>query len=78
MHLAVTIPEELLTRLRAGAHNVVLAPIMEPVERGPHNILSARFKRACALLDVIGWQSGETCGEIVIDMFEHAPALHAH
>ncbi|HEX4114357.1 MAG TPA: hypothetical protein VHY18_00605 [Solirubrobacteraceae bacterium] len=76
MHFAVTIPEELLSRLRAGAFDVLLAPIMQSVETGPHSILSPRFKRACALLDVIGWQHGETGEEVVIDMIEHAPALH--
>lgn len=77
MHFAVTIPEELVTRRRADALDVLLAPIMEPVERGPYGVLSPRSKRACALLDVIGWQSGEAGGEeLVIDMIEHAPALY--
>jgi hypothetical protein len=77
MHFAVNIPEELVTRLRAGALDVLLAPIMESVEGRPCGVLSSRSKRACALLDVIGWHSGEAGGEeVLIDMIEHAPALH--
>lgn len=76
MHLSVTIPEELLNRLRAGALDALLAPIHEPVERARQGILSPRFKRASALLDVIGWQAGEAAEEVVIDMVEYAPALY--
>jgi hypothetical protein len=76
MQLTVTISEEVLARLRAGALDVLLAPIMQSSETGPHSILSPRFKRACALLDVIGWQPGETGQEVVIDLIEHAPALY--
>jgi hypothetical protein len=76
MQFAMTIPEDLLTRLRAGALDVLLAPIMQSVETGPHSVLSPRFKRVCALLDVIGWHPGETGAEVVIDMIEHAHALY--
>jgi hypothetical protein len=76
MHLSVTIPEELVNRLRAGALDVVLAPIREPLEQARQGIRSPRFKRTSALLDVIGWQAGEAGEEVVIDMIEHAPALY--
>jgi hypothetical protein len=76
MHLSVTVPEELLNRLRAGALDALLAPIHEPVERARQGIVSPRFKRASALLEVIGWKAGESAEEVVIDIVEHAPALY--
>jgi hypothetical protein len=77
MHLALTIPKELLARLRAGALDVLLATIMQSVETGPHSISCPRFNRAWALLDVIGWQDSEAAREpVVIDMIEHASALY--
>lgn len=75
MHLAVTIPEDLLGRLRDGAIDVLLAPILEPDERAWQGGLCERFLRASALLDEIGWEPGEAGDEIVIDLFEHADAL---
>jgi hypothetical protein len=76
MHLSVTIPEDLLNRLRAGAQTALLAPIHEPIDQASQGTLSPRFKRACALLDVIGWQADEAAEEVVIDIAEHTPALY--
>jgi hypothetical protein len=75
MYLATTIPEDLLGRLRDGATDVLLAPILEPGKRTWHGGPCERFLRAAALLEEIGWQSGEAGDEIVIDLFEHADAL---
>lgn len=74
MYLAVNIPEVLLARLRAGAQEAMLAPIMEPGDWDRER--RARFAGARELLDQIGWKAGETGEEVTIDMVEHAHALH--
>ena len=74
MYLAVNIPEVLLARLRAGAQEAMLAPIMEPGHWDRER--RARFAGARELLDQIGWKTGETGEEVTIDMVEHAHALH--
>jgi hypothetical protein len=75
MYLAVSIPEDLLGRLRAGAQKALLAPIMQPGEEWDRE-RSSRFARVAALLNVLGWQAGEAGEEMVIDLNEHALALH--
>lgn len=75
MYLAVTIPEDLLGRLRAGARKLVLAVVIGP-QREWEGEESARFCRVCRLLDTIGWQPGEVGPEVMIDIADHALALH--
>jgi hypothetical protein len=45
-------------------------------ESAPESASADAARPACALLDVIGWQPGETGDEVVIDLIEHAPALY--
>jgi hypothetical protein len=76
MNFVVTIPEDLLARLRAGAFDFLLVHILESDGRAFEDVLYPRMERVCALLDQIGWQAGDAGEEVVIDIFEHAAALY--
>jgi len=85
MYIATTIPENVLDRVRSGAHDALREPLTalsELIEHHPDhactentNELLAQIRRAIGLLHLVGWNVGDAMPERVLDTDDYGPAL---
>jgi hypothetical protein len=81
----VTVPANLSSQLRNSLHNVLsesakeIAAVADGAGREEHperyRQPITRFKRTCALLDLVGWTTPNQPAAVQINLHEHGPAL---